>query len=182
MWRFAQVGIALGALGVMICFMGLFPGVTGAQPTIGIGIVQVAMVLFGYALLIFGALIYVKFTFYLGVPSTLLQQIGTRLALTGILFASLAGLADILGFGSHIRDDVTDIFFGQWQMIGILASFAVSSAGVLLYVLAGLPHAIDAPAEALSDTIPSRDDLDDSLAETVPTRPKEQLEDNPDTD
>jgi hypothetical protein len=154
MWRFAQVGIALGALGVMICFMGLFPGMTGAEPTLGIGIVQVAMLLFGYALLVFGALIYVKFTFYLGVSSTLLQQIGIRFALTGILLASLAGLADILGFGSHIRNDVSDIFFGQWQMVGILASFAISSAGVLLYVTAGLPYAIAPPTEALSDTSP----------------------------
>ena len=51
MWRFAQVGIALGALGAMISFMGLFPGVTGAVPTVGIGLVQVSMVLVGYTLL-----------------------------------------------------------------------------------------------------------------------------------
>lgn len=165
MWRFAQVGIALGALGIMICFMGLFPGVTGAEPTIGIGIVQVIMVLFGYALLIFGALIYIKFTFYLGVPSTLVQQIAIRLALTGILFAALAGLADIMGFGSHIRDDVTDIFFGQWQMVGILASFAISSAGVLLYVIAGIRYAKISPTEDLIDDL--------SHDETIPSRPKE---------
>ncbi len=181
MWRFAQVGIALGALGVMICFMGLFPGVTGAAPTVGIGIVQVAMVLFGYALLIFGALIYVKFTFYLGVPSTLLQQIGTRLALTGILFAALTGLADILGFGSHIRDNVTDIFFGQLQMVGILASFALSSLGVTLYVMAGLPYAINAPAEALSANLPNIEQSSDNPDETIPSRPKTQLKNNPDT-
>ena len=171
MWRFAQVGIALGALGAMICLMGLFPGVTGADPTIGIGIVQVMMVLFGYALLIFGALIYVKFTFYLGVPSTLPQQIGIRLALTGILFAALCGLADILVFGSHVRSETADIFFGQWQMFGILASFALSSAGVLVYVVAGISHAINAPTEALSDTpIQANDYYDD---ETIPSRAKE---------
>lgn len=170
MWRFAQVGIALGALGIMICFMGLFPGVTGAEETVGIGIVQVVMLLFGYALLIFGALIYVKFTFYLGVPSTLVQQIGIRLALTGILFAALAGLADILGFGSHVRDDVTDIFFGQWQMVGILASFALSSSGVLLYVIAGIQHATVPPDEMFTD-----DELisDAPADETIPSRPND---------
>ncbi len=173
MWRFAQVGIAIGALGAMICFMGLFPGVTGALPTVGIGIVQVVMVLFGYALLIFGALIYVKFTFFLGVPSTLVQQIAIRFALTGILFAALAGLSDILGFGSHIRDDISDIFFGQWQMVGILASFALSSAGVLLYVLSGAHVATNAPAEALSDNVPTPEDLEAAMAETIPTRPKQ---------
>ena len=123
MWRFAQVGIALGALGAMICLMGLFPSVTGAEPTVGIGLVQVVMILFGYSLLILGALTYLKYTFYLEVPATLSQQIGTRLALTGLLFAALAGLADILGFGTHIRDGANDIFFGRLQLIGILTSF-----------------------------------------------------------
>ena len=165
MWRFAQVGIALGALGVMLCFMGLFPGVTGAEPTAGIGLVQVVMLLTGYTLLILGALVYLKFTFYLDVPSTLIQQLGTRLALTGILFAALSGLADILGFGTHIRDDVSDIFFGQLQMIGILACFALSSLGVLVYVLAGAPLARHGPVEALSDRISGVDDTSEiSLA------------------
>ncbi len=158
MWRFAQVGIALGALGAMICFMGLFPGVTGAVPTAGIGLIQVAMVITGYSLLILGALTYLKYTFYLDVPGTLIQQIGTRLALTGLLFAALAGLADILGFGSHIRDDTGDIFFGQLQMIGILASFGLSSFGVLVYVLAGARLARHAPVEALSESIAGVDD------------------------
>ena len=158
MWRFAQVGIALGALGVMICFMGLFPGVTGAPTTAGIGLVQVAMVLVGYSLLILGALTYLKYTFYLEVPATLSQQIGVRLALTGILFAALAGLADILGFGTHIRDGTGDIFFGQLQVVGILASFALSSVGVLVYVLAGAHLARHAPVEALSESIAGVDD------------------------
>ncbi len=153
MWRFAQVGIALGAMGVMLCLMGLFPGVTGAAITVGIGLIQVTMVLLGYALLILGALVYLKFTFYLDIPSTLAQQIGTRLALTGILFAALSGLADILGFGTHIRNDVGDIFFGQLQMVGILASFALSSLGVLVYVLAGLHLARHAPFEALTNGV-----------------------------
>lgn len=158
MWRFAQVGIALGALGAMICLMGLFPGVTGAVPTAGIGLVQVTMVIAGYSLLILGAMVYIKYTFYLEVPATLSQQVGIRLALTGLLFAALAGLADILGFGSHIRDDAGDIFFGQLQMIGILASFGLSSLGVLVYVLAGARLARHAPVEALSETIAGVDD------------------------
>ncbi len=158
MWRFSQVGIALGALGGMICFMGLFPGVTGAEPTVGIGLVQVVMVLIGYTLLILGALTYLKFTFFLEAPANLVQNIGTRLALTGILFATLSGMADILGFGTHIRDDAGDLYFGQLQMIGILASFGLSSFGVLVYVLAGANIAKLAPVEALSESIAGVDD------------------------
>lgn len=158
MWRFSQVGIALGALGGMVCFMGLFPGVTGAVPTAGIGLVQVVMVLIGYTLLILGAMTYIKFTFFLDVPANLVQNIGTRLALTGILFATLSGMADILGFGTHIRDDVSDLYFGQLQMIGILASFGLSSFGVLVYVVAGANIAKLAPVEALSESIAGVDD------------------------
>ena len=158
MWNFSQVGIALGALGGVVSFMGLFPGVTGADTTAGIGLLQVVMVLTGYALLIGGALTYVKFAFYDDVAATLAQQIGARLALTGILFAALSGLSDILGFGSHIRDGIVDIYFGQLQMVGILASFGISSLGVLIYAVAGHKHATASPIEHLSNRITDLDD------------------------
>lgn len=140
MSRFGQVGIAFASLGIMIALMGLFPGMTGVEQTPGIGVVQVFMLLAGYALLVCGGLIYVKFTFYLGVKSTLVQQIGIRLMLTGLLFAALAGLADILGFGSHLRTETSDIFFGGLQGVGIIASLTVSSMGVLIYTVAGNPR------------------------------------------
>jgi hypothetical protein len=148
MARFSQVGIAIGALGIMLALMGLFPGVTGAEPTAGIGIVQVFLLLLGYGLLVIGALMYVKFSFYLGVGDTLAQQIGVRLALTGLLFAALTGLADILGFGSHLRTAVSDIFFGQWQAFGLLASLGVSSLGVVVYAVSGHPRLPKDPPEA----------------------------------
>ncbi|MCU0512496.1 MAG: hypothetical protein MUE40_07980 [Anaerolineae bacterium] len=137
MIRFGQVGIAIGTLGAVLAFMGLFPGLLGVEPTLGIGVVQVMLILVGYALLIGGGLLYLKVTFYLERTANLGQQIGIRLALTGLLFAALAGLADILGFGSHLRTASSDIFLGQLQAFGILGSFAISSAGVLLYALAG---------------------------------------------
>jgi hypothetical protein len=145
MGRFGQIGIALGALGIMIALMGLFPTITGVQETRGIGIVQIFLLLVGDGMLVFGAIIYAKFTFYLEIPSTLAQQIGIRLALTGLLFIALSGLSDILGFGSHIRNDTRDIYLGWLQMVGILASFAISSGGVILYAVAGLSSLKDAP-------------------------------------
>lgn len=142
MERFGQVGIAIGSLGIIIAVMGLFPSLTGVVETPGIGVVQVIMLLTGFGLLVFGAILYVKFTFYLGIPSTLTQQIGVRLSLTGLLFAALAGLADILGFGSHLRTATTDIFFGRWQAFGTLASFTISSFGVILYAVGGRPQTL----------------------------------------
>ncbi|MEO1286848.1 MAG: hypothetical protein AAFV93_03705 [Chloroflexota bacterium] len=140
MSRFGQVGIAFGTLGVVVALMGLFPGITGVDETPGIGIVQVFMLLLGYGFMVFGGLIYVKFTFYIGAKSNLIQQIGIRLTLTGLLFAAIAGLADILGFGSHLRTTTTDIFFGGLQGIGIIAFLTISSLGVLMYTIAGNPQ------------------------------------------
>ena len=137
MQRVAQFGIALGALGIVLTFMGLFPGVTGLEPAAGIGIVQIFTILSGFTLLILGALIYVKFTFYPFQAANLAQQIGARLALTGLLFAATAGLADVLGFGSHPRGPNSEPLFGALQAFGLIASFVLASVGVLIYAVAG---------------------------------------------
>jgi hypothetical protein len=136
MQRVAQFGIAFGALGTVLTFMGLFPGVTGLEPARGIGTVQIVTILSGFTLLIIGALIYVKFTFYIGQTANLPQQIGVRLALTGILFAVMTGMADVVGFGSHV-DTRAGPLFGALQAFGIIGSFAIASIGVLMYAVAG---------------------------------------------
>lgn len=137
MARVGQIGIALGALGIVLTLMGLFPGVTGVQPTPGIGALQMVTILAGFALLIAGAFIYAKFSFYPDGPANLIQQIALRLSLTGLLFAGMAGMADVLGFGSNIRTETSDIFFGPWQAVGLIGGFAVASLGVLIYVVTG---------------------------------------------
>jgi hypothetical protein len=139
MIRIAQFGIAIGILGAVLTFMGLFPGVTGLEPASGIGIMQIFTILTGFTLLITGALIYVKFTFYNNSSANLLQQIGVRLALTGLLFASMTGIADVLGFGSHPRTATSDVLFGVLQAAGIIGSFVMACIGVLIYALAGEP-------------------------------------------
>lgn len=135
--RIAQFGIALGALGTVLTFMGLFPGVTGLNPAQGIGIVQIFTVLAGFTLLIGGALIYAKFTFYVGKPANLAQQVGIRLALTGLLFAAMSGTADVVGFGSHISSANSEPLFGFLQAVGIIGSFIVAALGVLVYAVSG---------------------------------------------
>lgn len=138
--RVAQFGIALGALGAVLTFMGLFPGVTGLRPALGIGIMQIFSMLVGFMLLILGALIYVKFTFYAFKPANLAQQIGYRLSLTGLLFAAMAGLSDVLGFGSHGIESQSGTLFGTLQAFGIIGSFLIASIGVLIYAVSGNPE------------------------------------------
>lgn len=133
-----QIGIALGALGVVLTLMGLFPGVTGINAADGVGIVQFSAILIGYTLLMLGALLYVKFTFYVGRAATLIQQIGVRLTLTGLVFAGLVGLADFLGFGSHgIMNEAGEGIFGEWQAIAFFLMLMLAAIGVLVYLLSG---------------------------------------------
>ncbi|MCU0476432.1 MAG: hypothetical protein MUC99_10035 [Anaerolineae bacterium] len=140
MVRVAQFGIVLGALGLLILVIGLFPGLLGFAPTPGVGLLQLVMILFGFSLLVLGALLYVKFTFYTNQPSNLVQQVGSRLGLTGLVFATLCGLADILGFGSSRGIAAGDIVVGQLQIAGIIGSFFLSSLGVLIYAMSGDPE------------------------------------------
>jgi len=134
-----QIGIALGTLGVVLALLGLFPDITGAPTAAGFGVVQFVAVIVGYMLLIVGAIIYIKYTFYVARPSTLAQQIGLRLAWTGIVFSSIAGFADFLGFGSHIVGVAPAVYLGPIQSLGIIGGFLISSLGVLVYAVAGNP-------------------------------------------
>jgi len=137
MSRISQIGIALGTLGAVIMLMGLFPGVTGVEPTAGMGIVQIFVALAGFTLMIIGALIYVKFAFYYHRQATLTQMIGTRLALTGLMMAAIAGLADAMGFGSHGAEFTEFEFLGPLQGAGIIGSYLMSCIGVLIYAIGG---------------------------------------------
>ncbi len=140
MQRVAQLGIAIGSLGAMVALMGLFPGFTGLEPTPGIGLVQLIGILIGFNLLMLGAVIYVKFSFYAAKESNLVQQIGIRLTWTGMVLAIMSGLADTLGFGSHGAEITRDIFLGPLQALGIVGSYLISSLGVLIYALGGRPE------------------------------------------
>ena len=155
MVRVGQIGIALGVLGVVLAFMGLFPGMTGLPPTPGIGAIQLVTMLVGFSLLITGAFIYVKYTFYTHNRSNLGQQISLRLSMTGLLFAGMSALADILGFGSNVRNATEDIFFGSWQAGGLIGGFLVASLGVLIYALTGPIEAEKRESQAPQEVHPS---------------------------
>jgi len=140
MVRLSQLGIVLGVLGAVLTFMGLFPGVTGIAPTPGMGLFQVLTILTGFSLLITGALIYVKYAIYTYQSSTLAQQIGIRLAITGLLVAGMTALADVLGFGSNVPPLSDEPFFGPWQAVGLVGGFLLAAVGVLVYAVTGQPE------------------------------------------
>lgn len=139
MEKYGQISITIGALGIMLTLIGLFPGIVGLEVTQGIGVLQVLVILLGFAVLFAAAHLYVKITYYAGQPSTLAQSIGLRLTLTGLLVAAAAGLADVLGFGTHTSTTNTRPFLGAWQAVGFVGGILIASAGVLVYAAFGPP-------------------------------------------
>ena len=133
----AQVGIATSTLGAVIALMGLFPGVSGLDATPGIGVLQIVMILAGFTLFIGGALLYVQDAFYPGMQHNLMQQVAVRLSATGLLFAAMSGMGDVLGFGSHPPMFTDGPILGYWQAAGLIGGFLVASLGVLLFALTG---------------------------------------------
>jgi hypothetical protein len=137
--RLGQLAILIGTLGLMLALIGLFPSVTGVEPKSGIGLLQILVALLGLSLLIGGALLFAKITFYPYVGTNLAQQIAVRLSLTGLLITAAAGLADLLGFGSHppnVSEDVIPVL-GPWQASGMVVGFLVASVGVVVFTWMG---------------------------------------------
>ncbi len=143
MERYVQVSITLGTLGVVITLIGLFPGIAGLEAASGVGVLQVLIILLGFTLLFIGAYIFAQRAFFAGLPRTLAQDIGIRLTMTGLLLAAAAGLADVLGFGSHAPTKDTRPLLGNWQAAAFIGAFLIASSGVVIYVLFGPSHAKD---------------------------------------
>lgn len=139
MERYSEISITVGALGIVITLIGLFPGIVGLEAAPGVGVLQVLVILLGFSILFSSAFFFAKKAFYDGQPATLAQEIGIRLTLTGLLIAGAAGLADVLGFGSHPSTPDSRPFLGRLQAIVFTGGILLASSGVLVYALFGPP-------------------------------------------
>ena len=138
----------------MLVLIGLFPGIVGLEVTPGVGVLQVIVILLGFSLLFLAAYIFAWQTFFAGQPTTLAQAIGIRLTMTGLLFSAAAGLADVLGFGSHTPTAPERPFLGVWQAIAFIGGFLVASSGIVIYTLMGPPR-----SDEDEDTLNEPDDF-----------------------
>ncbi len=151
MEKYGQLSITIGTLGVVISLIGLFPGIVGLEAAEGIGVLQVLVILAGFSILFTAAYYFAKQTFFSGRDTTLAQDIGIRLTLTGLIIAAAAGLADVLGFGTHVSAQNYDRpLLGRLQALFFIGSIVVASAGVVIYTIFG-PAADDAETDANHD-------------------------------
>jgi amino acid transporter len=144
--RWEQVALAIGGLGAVLILIGFFPSITGLEASAGFGVVQILTILLGSIILCLGAFIYVQTKLWPGQKHTLWQQIGVRLSMTGLLFMAASGLADVLGYGSNqpVFGETRPVV-GSYQFLGMVVSFFIAAAGILIFSVSGSRDYLDDP-------------------------------------
>jgi hypothetical protein len=66
-------------------------------------------------------------------PRSLQADIGIRLAATGLVFAYVAGLSDLLGVGTHVEPAFARPFVGPLQLGGLALGIFSIVGGMLLF-------------------------------------------------
>ncbi|MCK6585301.1 MAG: hypothetical protein L6Q49_19550 [Anaerolineales bacterium] len=125
-------------LSLVIIFVGLFIFMVGAKPAYFgwdrspvVGFVQIVVFLFGLAFICLGGYLGLH-SLWWGIERTIVSDIGSRLVATGYVFSVFAGLADIVGMGSHPFPQVP--YFGPWQAAGVMIGQGIIALGFLMMV------------------------------------------------
>lgn len=125
------VGLVIGFVGLLIFTVGTKPAWFGWDRSPVVGFVQIAVFLFGLALICMGGYISLHALWW-GHERTIISDIGSRLVATGYVVAVFAGLADVFGMGSQSFPKVP--YFGPWQASGVLIGQGIIALGFLLLV------------------------------------------------
>lgn len=124
---------ALLFLGIILCVMSLGAELIGIDLTPGFGMVQMFQLLIGITSLTGAGFLYLKQFRPNGVPRSLQADIGVRLVATGLVFAYVTGLSDLIGIGTHVEPSFERPFVGPLQLGGLILGVLSIIAGLLLY-------------------------------------------------
>jgi hypothetical protein len=127
------VSLLLFVLGALMSVVSLAAEFLGLDLTPGFGIVQMFQLLVGLTLLTAAGFLHVHGLRERDAPRSLQADIGVRLALTGLVFAYVAGLADLLGIGTHVDPRFDRPYVGWLQTMGIVIGIFSITSGLLLY-------------------------------------------------
>lgn len=125
-------------LSLILTFIGLFIFAVGSKPELFgwdrspvVGFVQIIVFLIGLAWICVGGYLGLHALWW-GEERTIIGDIGSRLVATGFIFAIFAGLADIVGMGSHSFPQIP--YFGPWQATGVLIGQGIIAIGFLMMI------------------------------------------------
>jgi hypothetical protein len=125
--------IFLFMVGVALTFIAITADyIPGLDLTPGFGVVQMFQFLLGVTCLTLAAFVF-GYNRRQGAPRSLQADIGVRLAATGLVFAYVAGLSDLIGIGTHVQPRFERPFVGPLQAGGILLGLLSILFGLFLY-------------------------------------------------
>ncbi|MDH5506032.1 MAG: hypothetical protein OEZ02_02290 [Anaerolineae bacterium] len=126
-----RFGGLLVLLGFVIFMLGTEPSLFNMDRSTVIGFLQIAVFLFGLALICLGGYISLNALWH-GRQRTIAADIGIRLVSTGYVIALVSGFADVFGLGTRPLPYVP--FFGYWQARGVLIGEIMIVIGFLMMI------------------------------------------------
>jgi hypothetical protein len=125
--------IILFVIGTLLSVLSLGAELLDLNFTPGFGIVQMVQLLIGLASLTLAGFLHLQSLRPPDNPRSLQADIGIRLAATGLVFAFISGLSDLVGIGTHVQPEFERPFVGPLQLGGIILGVLSITAGLLLY-------------------------------------------------
>ena len=95
-----RAAVASVIFGFFIFILGLFPAIINLDTKPGVGVLQLAVTLWGLGMVNAGAALWAYSERHRGAPRLLREDIGVRLIATGFVISAFSSLADVLGIGS----------------------------------------------------------------------------------
>ena len=131
----SKVSLVLLLIGVSFVVLSMGADALGLDMTPGFGVFQTLGILAGISLLAAAGYIFLPSGRPSGRELSLMSDIGMRMGLTGLLACYVAGLADMIGVGTHQGIRYERPFFGPWQLGGFAIGLLIVGTGLLLYWL-----------------------------------------------
>lgn len=128
------VVLVLFLVGLILSFISLAADLLGLDITPGFGMVQMFQLLVGLTSLTLAGFLTIQTRRRTNVPRSLQAGIGVRLGATGLIFAYVCGLSDLIGIGTHVAaNDFDRPYVGELQLGGIALSVLLILVGMFLY-------------------------------------------------
>lgn len=120
-------------IGIVLSVISLSADLLGLDLTPGFGVIQMFQLLVGITSMTLATFLVLKQMRPANAPRSLQADIGIRLAATGLVFAYVSGLSDLIGIGTHLEPNFERPFVGPLQLGGIGLGVLSIIAGLLLY-------------------------------------------------
>jgi len=130
-WNIAVLLLFL--IGNVLVILSLAAEILGLDLTPGFGIIQMLQLLIGLTFLTLAGFLHIYGLRASGAPRSLQADIGIRLAATGLVFAYVAGLSDLMGIGTHVAPAFERPFVGPLQLGGLVLGIFSITIGMILY-------------------------------------------------